>query len=129
MSIRQPYVRPIKTSWWLKNTFYIKYMIREGSSIATVIYSLVLLTGLFRLAQGPATFANWLHAMQSPVAIIFHLIALVWVLYHSVTWFELAPKAADIWLGGKRLADSVIIKAMYGLLIVVSVIVLAIVAI
>ncbi|CAG8998723.1 MAG: Fumarate reductase subunit C [Candidatus Celerinatantimonas neptuna] len=129
MSIRQPYVRPMRSNWWLKNTFYIKYIIREGSSIALTIYSLVLLVGLFRLTQGAEAFQGWLHAMQSPVAIIFHIIALVWILYHSVTWFSLAPKAAEVWLGNKRVSDKAIIQTMYVLLIVVSVIVLAIVAI
>lgn len=129
MSIRQPYIRPMKHNWWLKNSFYLKYMIREGSSIATAIYSLVLLGGLFRLAQGETAFANWLQAMQSPVAIIFHLVALFWVLYHSVTWFNLAPKAADIWFKDKKLPDSVIVKSMYALLVIISLLILVIVSI
>lgn len=129
MSIRQPYIRPVKHNWWLKNSFYLKYMIREGSAIVTAIYSLVLLCGLFRLAQGEAPFASWLQAMQSPVAILFHLVALFWVLYHSVTWFDLAPKAADIWFKGKKLPDSIIVKSMYALLAIVSLLILVIVSV
>lgn len=128
MSIRQPYTPPVKANWWLKKSFYIKYMIREGSAIVTAIYSLILLCGLFRLAQGPLEFNLWIHAMTSPLAILFHLIALVWVLYHSVTWFVLAPKAADIWIKGEKLDAGIIVKSMYGLLLVVSLIILLIVA-
>ncbi|MFM2480781.1 fumarate reductase subunit C [Celerinatantimonas sp. YJH-8] len=129
MSIRQPYVRPMKANWWLKSGFYIKYMIREGSSIVLAIYSLILLAGLFRLSQSAESFQSWLHAMKNPVAIIFHLIALLWILYHSVTWFELAPKAADLWIKEKKIQDSVIVRSMYVILAIVSVAILIIVAI
>lgn len=124
MSIRQPYVRPIKPSWWVKHSFYLRYMIREGSSIALAIYCLILTVGLFRLSQGEVEFQNWLMALKSPVAILFHLVALVWILFHSITWFSLAPKAANLWFRDKKIPDSWLIYSLYVVLVLVTVIVL-----
>lgn len=113
MSKRKPYHRPLKNDWWLKKLFFTKYMLREGSSIFIAIYSLILAWGLFRLNQGETAFNAWLAPLQHPLAIIFHLIALAFALYHSITWFSLAPKALDLWINKKPVQDKVIILGHY----------------
>lgn len=121
MSKRKPYERELSTDWWLKQTFYTKYMLREGSSIFVTIYSLILAWGVFRLSQGEAAFNAWMSALQHPISIAFHLLALVFAVYHSITWFSLAPKAVDLWIKGKRLDDKVIIAGHYAVFAVVSI--------
>jgi len=113
MSKRKPYTRELPTDWWMKQLFYTKYMIREGSSVFITIYSLILAWGVLRLSQGEVAFNAWMTSLQSPVAIIVHLIALGLALYHTVTWFSLAPKAVDLWIKGKRLDDKVIVTGHY----------------
>ncbi|WP_432463838.1 fumarate reductase subunit C [Agarivorans sp. QJM3NY_33] len=122
MTKRKPYERKMGATWWLKNTFHTKYIIREGSSLVIAIYSFVLLFGLFRLSQGSEAFNGWLDTMSHPLWLAFHLLTLVWTLYHSMTWFSLAPKAANLWLGQKRVPDSWIISSLYAGLAVVSLI-------
>ncbi|WP_411992857.1 fumarate reductase subunit C [Agarivorans sp. DSG3-1] len=129
MTKRKPYERKMGATWWLKNTFHTKYIIREGSSLVIAIYSMVLLFGLFRLSQGADAFNGWLGAMSQPAWLAFHLLTLVWTLYHSITWFSLAPKAANLWLGQKRVPDSWIVNSMYGALAGISVIGLVLVLI
>lgn len=121
MSKRKPYERPLPTGWWLKEAFYTKYMIREGSSILITLYSLILAWGVFRLSQGEAAFDAWMAALQNPFSIIVHLIAFAWALYHTITWFSLAPKAIALWVKGKRLQDKVIIAGHYGAFLAVAV--------
>jgi len=113
MSKRKPYTRELPTDWWMKQLFYTKYMIREGSSVFITIYSLILAWGVLRLIQGEVAFNAWMTSLQSPVAIIVHLIALGLALYHTITWFSLAPKAVDLWIKGKRLNDKVIVTGHY----------------
>ena len=113
MSKRKPYERELTTDWWLKKTFYTKYMLREGSSVFVTIYSLVLAWGVFRLSQGEAAFNAWMDALQHPFSIVFNLIVLVFSIYHTITWFSLAPKAVALWIKGKRLSDKVIIGSQY----------------
>ncbi len=91
-SKRKPYVREMKKDWWLKNAFYTGYMIREGTSIFVSIYAVVLMWGLLRLVQGQEAFNGWLESLQSPIAILFHVIALAACLFHAKTWFALARK-------------------------------------
>ena len=76
-SKRKPYVRQVKKSWWLRNSFYTGYMLREGTCFFVGAYAVILLCGLLRLSQGVAAFAGWLAALHSPLAILFHLLALV----------------------------------------------------
>jgi len=121
MNKRKPYTRELPSDWWMKQLFYTKYMIREGSSVFITLYSLILAWGVLRLSQGEVAFNAWMHSLQSPPAIILHLIALVLALYHTITWFSLAPKAVDLWFKGKRLDDKVIVSGHYAAFIVVTV--------
>lgn len=87
------YVRPM-TGWWLKNPYFFKYMIREGSAVFLAAYALVLLVGLACLAIGETAFDAWRGVLGTPVSIGFHVIALLILVYHSVTWFQVMPKTA-----------------------------------
>ena len=127
MSKRKPYTREIETTWWLKSKFYTMYMLREGSSIFITFYSLVLTWGLLCLSRSEASFNSWLDTLQNPFFIILHLIVLVFALYHSITWFALAPKAIALWVKGKRLEDNVIVATHYAAFAVISVLCLLII--
>ena len=110
---RKPYIRPMQ-GWWLKNPFYIKYIVREATSVFVGIYVVVLLEGVMALNEGATAYNAWLAAMHSPLAIIFHIIALAAALYHAVTWFAVAPKVAPlIFIGKQRLKASTITVAQY----------------
>jgi len=87
------YVRPM-AGWWTRNPYFVRYMIREGSALFVTAYALVLLVGLWRLSQGEAAFDAWRAALATPLSIGFHLLALVVVAYHSLTWFAVMPKTA-----------------------------------
>lgn len=121
MSKRKPYVREVPKDWWKKQLFYTKYMIREGTSLLITLYSLILAWGVFRLSQGEAAFNGWLDALQNPIAIILHLIMLAFAMYHTITWFSLAPKAADLWIKGKKVDDKVVVTAHYAAFVVLTI--------
>lgn len=107
------YVRPM-SGWWLKNPYYIKYMVREATSVFVGIYAVVLLEGLMALAEGESAFSGWLASMHDPLAIAFHIIALAAALYHAVTWFAVAPKVAPLmFIGKQRIQASTITIAQY----------------
>ncbi|RJG42302.1 fumarate reductase subunit C [Motilimonas pumila] len=128
MSKRKPYERELPTDWWLKHAFYTKYMIREGSSILITLYSLILAWGVFRLSQGPEAWQAWLDCLTHPLSILLHLAVLVLALYHTITWFSLAPKAADLWIKGKKLEDKPIVIGHYVALAITTIVALIIVA-
>lgn len=99
------YRRPVSTYWWIREWRYLKFILRELSSVFvawTVILVLLLIKSMSEGAAGYARFQEWL---QSPLLIVFNVIALVFVLYHTITWFNLAPRAMAVRLRGKRLPD------------------------
>ena len=104
----KPYVRPMQ-GWWRRNPYFVRYMIRESSSVFLAIYAVILLVGLLRLTQGAAAYDGWLAALASPGSIVFHWLALLAVGYHAYTWWQVAPKTApDIRIGGRPLPELVI---------------------
>ena len=123
-SKRKPYVRPVEKGWWLKNNFYIHYMLREGTSVFVSIYAVILLVGLLRLSQGASAFQGWLDALSHPLSVLFHLVVLAACLFHAKTWFELAPKAMRIMHGEEPIPDKPIVLAQYIALAAVSLLVL-----
>ncbi|MFV2089257.1 MAG: hypothetical protein ACC642_01240, partial [Pseudomonadales bacterium] len=59
MSKPKAYVRPMN-GWWLRNPRYIRYMIRESTSVFVGLYALILLVGLVRLGSGELAYTAWL---------------------------------------------------------------------
>lgn len=126
MSARNTYQRPM-TGWWLKNPFFVRYMLREGTSVFMALYSVVLLLGLANLAAGEVSYESWLAGLKSPLSILFHLLALAAAIYHTVTWFAVSPKAMPpVYLGKASVPPKAIIAGQYAGLIAVSFIVFAI---
>ncbi len=117
---RRPYVREMPGLWWLARRRYSFYMIRELSCVFIGAYALVFLTGLFRLSQGPLAYAAFVDALQQPLAIAFHVLALAFALLHTVTWFGLTPKAMPLRIGEKAVPGPLIVVAHYAVWIVVS---------
>ena len=102
------YVRPME-GWWRKNPYFVRYMIRESSSVFLAIYALILLMGLLRLSQGEAAFEAWRLALTSPLSVLFHWLALLTVGYHAYTWWKVAPKTApDIRIAGHAIPEMLI---------------------
>jgi fumarate reductase subunit C len=58
--------------------------------------------------------------MRSPAFLVLNTIALALVLFHSVTWFNLAPKAIVLRPGGRRVPDALIAGANYAAWLVLS---------
>ena len=128
MSKRKPYVRPMTASWWLSNPFYIRYMLREATCLFVGGYSLTLLCGLYALKQGPYVWAAYLQLLASPLALLLHSLALLMAMYHSITWFGLAPKAMHLQLGDKKVPDALIEGGHFAAFVVASVAIIVLVA-
>ncbi|MGZ9204416.1 MAG: fumarate reductase subunit C, partial [Nitrospira sp.] len=125
MTVRKPYVREVpKTTWFLRQSRYQHYMLHEISSIFVAIYTGILIVGLFRLAQGPEAWNGWLAAVTSPIGIIFHVIAFVFALIHTTSWFKAVPQAMRIQRGETFVPGKLIVGAHYGVWAAVSVVVL-----
>lgn len=116
----KPYVRPMPATWWLQRWPYLLFMLREISSIFVAAYAVLFLVMLHRLSQGPAAYTAFLEGLLSPLAILFHIVALAFALLHTITWFHLTPKALAIRIGEERVPPGMIILPNYVAWILVS---------
>lgn len=121
---RKPYVRPMTATWWQKLGFYRFYMLREGTSVPAVWFSLVLIYGLFALKGGPENWAGFVSFLQNPIVVILNLITLTAALLHTKTWFELAPKAANIIVKDEKMGPEPVIKGLWAVTAVATVVIL-----
>ena len=124
---RRPFIREVpKTRWFFQHPRYLRYMAREVTCIFIAIYTTILVVGIVRLAQSREAYDAYLAALASTISILFHLLALAFALYHSFTWFNLAPKALPIHLGDKTVSPAAIAVAHYVAWVVISLIVLVV---
>ena len=122
---RRPFVRPM-AGWWRRDPFFVRYMVREATALAVLVYAIVLTVGVVRLAQGEAAFAGWLQALRSPASLLLHLVLLASFVVHAHSWFEIMPKTMPlIFVQGKRLAAAAIQRAGWAATVLVTVLVFA----
>jgi len=107
---RRPWRRPMR-GWWKRNPYYLRYLAMEATSILIALYALLLLLGLWRLAQGEAAYESWLAMLRSPPSIALHAILLPVFAYHSYSWFRIMPKTLPaIEWRGRRLAQATLTR-------------------
>jgi fumarate reductase subunit C len=114
------YRKRVSTWWWAQQWRSFKFILRELSSVAVGYVGAMLLWLLWALSQGPESYATFQAWLKTPVVIVMSIIALVFVLYHSITWFNLAPKAMPVRVGGKRLPEWMVAAPNYVAWIAIS---------
>ena len=107
------YRRRVSVWWWLESRSYTGFVLRELSSVAVAFFAVVLVALLRALARGPEAYARFMATLGSPVVLALSVIAFLFVLFHAVTWFNLAPSAMVVRLRGKRVPDAVIVGSNY----------------
>lgn len=107
------YRRRVSVWWWLQNPRYTGFVLRELTSVFVAFFAAVYLWQLRALVQGPEAYAQFLARLGSPFFLILDGVAFLFVLFHAVTWFNLAPKAMVVRLRGKRVPDWIVIGLNY----------------
>ena len=121
---RKAYVRPVPSTWWKNLPFYRFYMLREGTALPAVWFSIILICGLFSLKHGPESWEGFVTFLRNPIVVILNLIALAAALLHTKTWFELAPKAANIIVKDEKMGPEPIIKSLWAVTVVATIVIL-----
>ena len=124
----RPYTQPMATSWWLLQGRYVRYMIRELTCLFITLFSVILMIGIYQISQGQAAFDSYLNILWSPSGQLVSAIILVMAVVHTLTWFNLTPKAMPLWIGDKKLPGWVIIGAHYVAWAILSLLIWLIVA-
>ena len=110
----------VSVYWWLGERHYFKFIVRELSSVFVAIFVIETLLLINALRTGSDAYAQFLQLMQNPLMIVLNVISLFFVVFHTMTWFNLAPSATPVRVGGKRLPDAMIAGPAYLAWIVIS---------
>lgn len=121
------YRKPASNTWWLKRTPYILFMIRELTSVFVAGYCIFLLVVIYKLGEGAMTYNNFIATLHSPISVVVHLISLAFVLYHTITWFNLTPKILVLYRGEDRVPQGLVAGVFYIGWIVVSIVIIKII--
>lgn len=114
------YRKHVSTYWWLVSWRYLKFILRELSSVAVAWFVVMTLLQLLALLNGPEAYARFTHRLQSPLLIALNVMAFCFLLLHTITWFNLAPRAMPVRVGGKRVPEFLVAAPNYALWVAAS---------
>ena len=128
MSAPQPYreyhprwIRPrMSTYWWLGRVSYLAFIVRELSSIFVAWFVVYLLMLIRAIGQGDVRYREFLAWSGEPTVLALNLVSLVFIVYHALTWFNLAPKAMVVRIGRTTVPGIVIAASNYAAWVVAS---------
>jgi fumarate reductase subunit C len=99
--------------WWLHHSAYRRFISRELTSLFVAYAALLLLVEAWVVSLGErfhAAFRAWL--ASAPV-LLWHSLVVLALLFHTVTWLHLAPRALVIRVGGRVLPPAVVVAGHY----------------
>jgi fumarate reductase subunit C len=108
--------------WWVRRRSYLLFVLRELSSVFvawSVVYTLLL---VHAVTAGERSYRGFLAWSARPEVLAVNVVALLFVLFHAVTWFALASRAVVVRLRGRRVPGLWIVAANYALWAVASVV-------
>ena len=106
--------------WWLGRRSYTAFMLREISSVFvawTVVYLLWMVNAV---AEGPAQYQRFLDLVGSPWFVALNLLALAFLVYHTVTFINATPQATVVKPFGRKVPGRVLVASLFGVWLVVS---------
>ena len=99
------YRQRVSTYWWLGRWPYLRFILRELSSLAVAFFVVLTLAQIYALSQGAQAYAELQEWLRMPAVLGFNAVAFLFVVFHTYTWFNAAPKAMAMRLGGKRVPE------------------------
>ena len=107
------YRPPISRFWWVHRRSYLLFVLRELSCIFVAWFVVYLLLLVDAVHGGSDSYQRFLDWSGRPWVLVLNVVALAFVLLHAITWFNLAPKAMVLQLGGRRLPPRSVAAAHY----------------
>ena len=110
----------VSTYWWLHRWAHFRFFLREFSSVPVAFFIVVTLLQISALVEGPESYAQLETRLQSPVWILLSAVSFLFVVFHTITWFNLTPRAIVVRVRGRRLPDPLVAAPNYVAWLVIS---------
>ena len=115
------WIRPrMSTYWWLGSVSYFAFIARELSSVFVAWFVVYLLLLINAVSHGDARYHEFLEWSGTPRILLLNIVSLVFIVFHAITWFNLAPKAMVVHVGRTRVPGFLIAASNYGAWVVAS---------
>jgi fumarate reductase subunit C len=97
------WIRPrVSTYWWLGSRPYLAFILRELSSVFVAWFVVYLLLLVRALGRGQTAYQDFLAWSGHPLVLLLNVVTFFFIVFHAVTWFNLAPKAMVVRVGGTK---------------------------
>ena len=106
--------------WWVGRRSYLIFVIRELSSVFVAWSVVFLLLLVNAVSQGAREYRQFIHLSSEPWMLVLNVITLAFLVFHAITWFNLAPRAIVVRLRGERVSPSWIVNAHLASWVVLS---------
>jgi len=103
----------ISTYWWLGRPSYLAFILRELSSVFIAWFVVYLLLLVRAVARGAPAYQQFLSWSASPIVLLLNLVTFFFVVFHAITWFNLAPQAMVVRMGSTRVPGAIIAASNY----------------
>ena len=110
----------VSTYWWLRRRAYLAFITRELSSVFVAWFVVYLLRLIRAVTQGALEYEQFLEWAAQPAVLLLNALTLFFVVFHAITWFNLAPQAIVARFRGRRLPGGLITASNYGAWLVTS---------
>ena len=117
--MNRQHIRRLPRYWWLRKRTYFAFMVRELTSVFVGGYAVFLLVMLWR-ADDASTFSSVFDALDGAWSVVIHVILLIVVLYHTVTWINLTPKVLVLFRDDEQISPALIAASGYVAWLVLS---------
>src|ERR1051325_10190947 len=98
----------MSTYWWLGRWPYLKFILRELSSVFVAWFVIMTLLQIDALRRGPADYMGFQDWLRSPVVIALNIIVFFFLVFQGGPGDTLPPKATAI-RGGRGRVPAVLI--------------------
>jgi fumarate reductase subunit C len=103
----------VSTYWWLDHWPYLRFILRELSSVFVAWFVVITVLQIRALRRGPDAYEGFQQWLRSPILVVANVVTLLFVIFHAATWFNLTPKAMPLRVGGKRVPILLIVGPSY----------------
>ena len=112
--------QPVDRYWWAKRRSYLLFMLREISCVFVAWFVVYLLLLVRAVGDGSDSYVRFLDWSANPLVVSLNVVALIFLLLHAVTWFNLAPRAIVPHIRGRRVPARAVLAGHYAAWLAVS---------
>lgn len=125
--MRKPYHPQPTRTWWIDLAHYSRlrraytfFMLRELSAVFVAGYAVLLLVLAIKSYAGRDDLIEFVGFLDSPGMLVVHAFAFLFSTLHTITWFNLTPKALNLRRGEEKIPPLLIVLPNYAAWLVLS---------